>query len=75
MKERLEDLIFASALEASGIKRTKDMYTKAKGLHYCTMCKELTQPTYKLKEEYVTLGDETPYLFICFDCYEELPNG
>lgn len=67
----IEDEIFASALEASNIKRIKDMYTKSKLLHKCSMCGEDYQLGYKLKIEYLD-GFDTPYKFICKDCYNEL---
>lgn len=68
----IEDEIFASALEASNLKRTKDMYTKAKLLHKCGMCQgEDKKLGYRLKLKYVD-GFDTPYKFICKDCYNEL---
>lgn len=75
MEERLEDAIFASALEASGIKLTKNKYERTEYPHICTLCGEDTGDylAYKLKPEYVT-GDDTPYLFICDECYEDLTN-
>ena len=71
--DRIEDKIFASALGAKGIKRTKDMYTKGLYPHTCRMCGENSRDTqsYILKSEYVT-DFNTPYLFICEECYEEL---
>ena len=73
--DRIEDKIFASSLEAKGIKRTKDMYTKSLYPHICGMCGENSRDiqSYILKLEYVT-DFNTPYLFICEDCYEELDN-
>lgn len=68
----IEDEIFASALEASNIKRTKDMYTKAKLLHKCGMCLGKDKKLgYRLKVKYVD-GFDTPYHYICKDCYNEL---
>lgn len=72
----IEDEIFASALDTMGIKRTKDMYIAAEHPHTCTMCGEDYDPQavgYKLKREYVD-NLNTPYLWICNECYEELPN-
>ena len=72
---RIEDKIFASALEAKGIKRTKGMYTKGLYPHTCRMCGENSRDiqSYILKSEYVT-DFNTPYLFICEECYEELDD-
>lgn len=75
--ERIEDEIFASALETSGIKRTKAMYERALFPHWCTMCYDkdtVNYYGYRLKPEFVSYGEDTPYLFICDECYEELPN-
>lgn len=70
----IEDEIFASALEASNIKRTKKMYTKAKLFHECSMCGDRGQKLgYKLKVKYVD-GFDTPYELICKDCYNELKD-
>lgn len=71
----IEDEIFNSALEASKIKRTKNMYEKARYLHNCSMCLDDSKKEvqYKLKFEYVDSMD-TPYIFICEDCYNELPE-
>lgn len=68
----IEDEIFASALEAQGIKRTQDMYEPSTYPHRCTMCDSYPSQ-YKLKIPYVEiLGTETPYIFICQDCFKEL---
>ena len=71
----IEDEIFASALEASNIKRTKGMYHKAKLLHHCSMCDNVSEPSvgYALNLDEVS-GFDTPYLYICPECYEELPE-
>lgn len=69
----LEDNIFMSALEAQGIKRTKAMYEVATLPHRCRMCDEVTQPTYRLKPE-MDLEFNTPYMFICEDCFKELSD-
>lgn len=74
---RIEDKIFADALEAKGMKRTKSMYIRdCRHPHKCTMCLEqIDEPKdiYRLKSEFVT-DNNTPYLFVCLDCYNELPN-
>lgn len=71
----IEDDIFMDALKAQGIKRTKNMYEKARYLHNCSMCLDDSKKEvqYKLKFEYVS-SIETPYIFICEDCYNELPE-
>ncbi len=68
----IEDDIFASALEAQGIKRTQSMYEPSTYPHSCSMCGE--HPAhYKLKPSYAeNLGIATPYIFICKDCLNEL---
>ena len=76
--DRIEDKIFTDALEAKGLLRTKSMYVRdCKHPHKCTMCSEqVDEPKdiYRLKPEFVP-GGEAPFLFICSDCYNELPNG
>lgn len=70
----VEDEMFAKALDIIGIKRTKDMYEKSKYPHICNMCLEdMKMAGYKLKTEYVN-GYETPYMFICQECWESLPE-
>lgn len=75
--DRIEDKIFADALEAKGMKRTKSMYIRdCKHPHQCRFCLErIDEPRdiYRLKPEFV-LGGETPFSFICSDCFDELPN-
>lgn len=75
--DRIEDKIFTDALEAKGMRRTKSMYVRdCKHPHQCTMCSEqIDAPAFlfKLKPQFVT-DDNTPYLFICSFCYNELPN-
>lgn len=72
MEDRIEDKIFTSALEASGLKRTQEMYEPSTYAHRCSMCGE-THSEYKLKVPYVeNLGLETPYIFICSECFKEL---
>ena len=68
----IEDLIFASVLEAQGIKRTQSMYEPSTYPHSCTMCGNYPSG-YKLKTPFVEeLGYTTPYIFICEDCFKEL---
>lgn len=68
----IEDLIFASALEAQGIKRKQEMYEPSKYPHRCQMCGDYPSH-YRLKPQYVEdLGLETPYIFVCEDCFKEL---
>lgn len=75
--DRIEDIIFANALETRRVKRTKLMYERdCRYPHKCNMClEEIEEPSFifKLKPEFVT-NDNTPYLFVCADCYNELPN-
>lgn len=68
----IEDEIFAHALEVKGIKRTKSMYEPARHKHKCTLCADETNEVgYRLKAEFVE-GTDTPYLFICNECFESL---
>lgn len=68
----IEDEMFTSALQAQGLKRTKDMYERASFPHICGGCLEDTkQLGYRLKLDYVT-DFNTPYLYMCDDCYKEL---
>lgn len=70
----IEDEMFVKALDIVGLKRSKDMYKKSKYPHRCSMC--LDSPNmagYKLKPEFVS-GYETPYMFICQECYDSLPE-
>lgn len=73
--DRIEDKIFADALEAKHLKRTKSMYIRdCKRPHQCRFCLEqIDEPKdiYRLKSEFVT-DEISPYLFICSDCYNEL---
>lgn len=75
--DRIEDKIFADALKAKKLRRTKSMYERdCRYPHKCTMCLEqIDEPKdiYRLKPEFVT-DEITPYLFVCSDCYNELPN-
>lgn len=75
--DRIEDKIFADALKANKIKRTKSMFERGcRYPHKCNMCLEqIDEPKdiYKLKSEFA-IDDNTPYLFVCSDCFEELPS-
>ena len=70
----IEDDIFFSL-----VKRSKADYVPATLLHTCEMCRKearLGQRGYMLSEEKLDTGDPlvTPYLFICNECYDELPE-
>ena len=69
----IEDTMFMQALDVMKIVRRKSSYEKATRVHKCEFCTE-DNATYRLKPEFVTLGNETPYLFICEDCYKELED-
>ena len=69
----IEDTMFMQALDVVKITRRKSNYEKANRVHKCDFCTE-ENATYRLKPEFVTLGNETPYLFICEDCYKELED-
>lgn len=72
MEDKIEDLMFADALAASGLKRTQEMYEPSTYAHRCSMCGE-THSEYKLKAPYVeSIGLDTPYIFICSECFKEL---
>lgn len=74
--DKIEDTLFAKALEAKGIKRTKDMYEKATYPHICSMCQDensFNQVGYKLKTKCIRDFEE-PYLFICEECWSSLPS-
>lgn len=84
--ERIEDKIFQLALEQLRIKLTKCMYKRANLPHKCSLClEEPVELGYKLKPIYRQIYEDyfeietpieySPYLFICKECYEELPNG
>lgn len=70
----IEDEIFDSMS-----KMKKSYYKVATHPHQCSMCGEEAGPRkvcYMLKNEYVDELDPLaiPYLFICEDCYKELPD-
>ena len=69
----IEDTMFMQALDVMKIVRRKSSYEKAKHIHVCDFCRE-NNATLKLNKEFVTLGPDTPYLFICEDCYKELED-
>lgn len=69
-----QDEMFSSALEAQGLKRTKSMYERASLPHMCGACLEESKELgYRLRLDFVT-NFNTPYLYICNECYEELQN-
>ena len=70
----IEDEIFDSMS-----KMKKSYYKVATHPHQCSMCGEEANPEkvrYMLKNEYVDELDPLtiPYLFICEECYKELPD-
>lgn len=65
----IEDELFKQ--EIKGFNLTKEMYTPAEHSHQCTMCRE-HYFGYKRKDAF---DADTPYLYICIDCYEKLPKG
>lgn len=70
----IEDNIFDSMA-----RMRKSDYVVATYPHQCSMCGEEASPNkvcYMLKEESVNELNpiEIPYLFICEDCYKELPD-
>lgn len=73
--ERIEGKIFTSASKAANIKLNKDMYEKANNPHTCSMCgdNDYSSLGYKLKFTFAS-GVDTPYIFLCKDCYEELED-
>lgn len=83
----IEDDIFLDALASLKIKLTKDMYIRANYPHTCSLCTECSSNKlgYKLRpkfryidnsySEIVSPQQSNPYLFICKECYDELPDG
>lgn len=69
----IEDTMFMEALDVMGIVRRKSSYKTAKYKHQCEFCGEMNA-SYRLKSDFVTLGADTPYLYICEDCYKELED-
>lgn len=70
----VEDEMFAKALDVLGLKRTKDMYKESRYPHECSMCLESPNMAgYILKPEFIS-DYETPYMFICQECWENLPS-
>lgn len=71
----MTDEIFNNALNVLGIKRTKKMYHKATYPHVCSMCLDDKREDigYALNQDFVE-GFDTPYLYICKDCYNELED-
>jgi len=72
MKDRFEDEIFEDALKARGISLYKNQYERATYKHTCTMCGKIGNIVYR---KIHASHPDTPYLFICDDCYEELTDG
>lgn len=69
-----QDEMFTSALEAQGLKRTKSMYERASLPHMCGACLDTPKELgYRLRLDFVT-DFNTPYLYICDECYEELQD-
>lgn len=69
-----QDEMFTGALEAQGLKRTKSMYERASLTHMCGACLERPKELgYRLRLDFVT-DFNTPYLYICNECYEELQD-
>lgn len=64
----IEDELFKEEIKEYNL--TKDKYIPSEYSHYCTMCGQYYKG-YKRKD---ALDATVPYLFICIDCYEELPN-
>ena len=63
----IEDEIFNQLVKYDILK-----YVEADMPHECTMCGEVTSPTYKLDdEEHEGLDNEAPYLYICSMCYAQ----
>ena len=62
----IEDELFNQEVEKFNL--TKDNYIPAKHSHYCEMCGQY----YKGYKRNDAVDTNTPYLFICIDCYEEL---
>ena len=82
----IEDDIFMDALSAFKLKLNKSMYEPAMYPHKCSLCTEDDNKIgYKLKIEERFINEYyseitspavyNPYLFICKECYEELPDG
>ena len=69
----LEDKIFDSI---SGL--NKDMYEEAELAHKCSLCGALleTNNSYmrKIDNGEQEISTTTPYLFICKECWKELPS-
>lgn len=58
------------------VDRKKSDYVKATLPHTCSMCGEISNDGYKLSLESMMDVDleSMPYVFICKECYEELPD-
>lgn len=64
----IEDELFKQEIKELNL--TKDDYIPAQHSHHCEMCRQY----YKGYKRSDAVDADTPYLFICTDCYEELPN-
>lgn len=64
----IEDELFKQEIKKFNL--TKDDYTPAKYPHHCEMCGD----NYLGCKRSDAVDTNTPYLFICIDCYEELPS-
>lgn len=71
----IEDEIFKQELKAMDIKLTKQNYVPALFPHTCSMCgDDKDEAGYKrLDRDVVSVN--TPYLFICKECYEGLSDN
>lgn len=67
----IEDEIFNMMTD-----KKKSDYTRATLPHVCSMCGELSNNGYKLSLENMIGIDlkSKPYIFICEECYKELPD-
>lgn len=69
MDKSIENQILNNLLELN-----KGMYEKAEHPHNCGICTEDNGVGYRMKLEHVKDWQQ-PYLFICNECYEDLPDG
>ena len=57
------------------LKLNKGMYEKATYPHKCNICQDdIATVGYRKKVEYVNDWQD-PHIFICTECYEELPDA
>lgn len=70
MENNIENKILNDLIDLN-----KTMYEPAEYPHICGLCQEPTRHSvYRKKLEYVKDWQQ-PYLFICKECYEDLPDG